>query len=57
MDLLSGHPLTVAIADYLVAKADIPSIDAVKPRLAHVLAFMGRPSAWRSCATGSTAPS
>lgn len=40
IDSLTGHPLTVAIGDYLVAKAVVASIDAIRPRLAHVLAFL-----------------
>ena len=40
MDAAAGHLLTQAIADYLVAKEDAASIDAIKPRLNHVLDFL-----------------
>lgn len=35
-----NHLLTTAIADYLVAKASKPSIGSIRPRLAHVTAYL-----------------
>lgn len=40
VDTSSGHLVTVAISDYLLARADKPSIQSIRPRLAHVLDFM-----------------
>lgn len=40
MDASAGHLVTQAIADYLVAREGVPSIDAIRPRLAHVLDFL-----------------
>lgn len=40
LDKAGGHPVSIAIADYLVAKAEAPSIGSIRPRLDHFLAFM-----------------
>jgi hypothetical protein len=40
MDAAAGHLVTQAIADYLVAKEGAASIDAIRPRLNHVLDFL-----------------
>lgn len=41
MDQAAGHLVTQAIGDYLVAREEVVSIDAIKPRLAHFIGFMG----------------
>ncbi len=40
MDSTSGHLVTMAIADYLLDRAERPSIGSIRPRLAHVLEFL-----------------
>lgn len=40
LDKASGHLLTQAIADYLLARENRPSFGAIKPRLGHVLHFL-----------------
>lgn len=40
MDAAAGHLVTQAISDYLVAREDVVSIGAIKPRLAHVVEFL-----------------
>lgn len=40
VDAAAGHLVTQAIADYLVAKRDVTSYDAIKPRLSHVFEFL-----------------
>lgn len=36
----SRHPVSAAIADYIVAREDRPSISSIRPRLAHVLDWL-----------------
>lgn len=40
VDAAAGHLVTQAITDYLVAKRDVTSYDAIKPRLSHVFDFL-----------------
>ena len=40
MDVKRGHYVTQAIADYLLDREDVPSIGSIRPRLAHVLAWL-----------------
>lgn len=40
MDQVSGHLVTTAISDYLLAREDRVSIQSIRPRLAHVLDFL-----------------
>lgn len=40
MDSKGGHLLTLAISDYLLDRAERPSIDSIRPRLAHVLDYL-----------------
>lgn len=39
-DVSAGHPLTVAINDYLLAREDRSSFASIRPRLMHVLDFL-----------------
>ena len=40
MEMVGGHLVNDAISDYLLARAERPSIKSIRPRLAHVVAFL-----------------
>lgn len=40
MEASAGHLVTQAISDYLLDRADVPSIGSIRPRLAHVLTWL-----------------